>query len=155
MKTYYEIFDLAYLKSNDINEVTINFYRLLSEDKILNEQEKEYCKIFFSSNIERNKERDKSGKPIKCKYCNSTRYSERYCENCIREYLRGEFSKWSSGDETVDKFIQYNQLQASVPPFILEWISPDQFENVTYLNKGGFSKNPLRKMEKGADYGFG
>ncbi|CAB4441600.1 unnamed protein product [Rhizophagus irregularis] len=86
---------------------------------------------------------------MKCKYCNSTRYSERYCENCIREHLRGEFSKWSSGDETVDKFIQYNQLQASVPPFILEWISPDQFENITYLTDGGFSKIHCAKWKRG------
>ncbi|PKK69209.1 kinase-like protein, partial [Rhizophagus irregularis] len=86
---------------------------------------------------------------MNCKYCNSTRYSEIYCENCIREFLRGEFSKWSSGDETVDKFIQHNQLQASVPPFILEWISPDQFENITYLNKGGFGKIHLAKWKRG------
>jgi hypothetical protein len=148
-KTYYEIFDIACLKSNSINEITNNFYNLLSKNKMLNEKEKEYCKQRFERNIERNKERDKSGEPMTCKYCNLTRYSERYCVNCIRKHLMSQFSKWSSGDKTVDEFIQKNQLQASVPPFILEWIPPDQFENVTYLTKGGFSEIHCAKWKRG------
>ncbi|GBB90154.1 hypothetical protein RclHR1_01700017 [Rhizophagus clarus] len=148
-KTYYEIFDLACLKSNNVNEITNNFYHLLSVNKILNEQEKEYCKQRFVRNIERNKERDKSGKPMTCEYCNSTRYSERYCVNCIRKYLTSQFGKWSSGDRVIDEFIQNIQLQASVPPFILEWIPPDQFEDVAYLTEGGFSKIHHAKWKRG------
>ncbi|CAG8662118.1 13334_t:CDS:2 [Rhizophagus irregularis] len=152
LKTYYELYDLACLKTlNDYNEAINCFNKLLLQNKGLSEQEKEYYKLCVARNIERNKERDKSGKPMKCKYCNSTRYSKRYCENCIREYLRGEFSKWSSDDETVDKFIQKNQLQSSVPPYILEWIpfENDQFENITYLTDGGFSKIHCAKWKRG------
>ncbi|GES91876.1 kinase-like domain-containing protein [Rhizophagus clarus] len=152
LKTYYELFDLACLKTvNDYHETIRYFDKLLSQNKGLSEQEKEYCKLRVARKIETRKERDKSSKPITCEYCNSTRYSERYCENCIREHLRGEFNKWSSGDETVDKFIQNNQLQSSVPPFILEWIpfENDQFENITYLTDGGFSKIHCAKWKRG------
>ncbi|GBB90153.1 hypothetical protein RclHR1_01700016 [Rhizophagus clarus] len=150
ISTYYEIFDLACLKSSNINEITkYNFYHLLSENKTLNEQEKEYCKQRFVRNMERNKERDKSGKPMTCEYCNSTRYSERYCVNCIRRFLKSKFRKWSSGDITIDKFIQKIQMQASVPPFILEWIPSDQFKDIKYLTKGGFSKIYCAKWKRG------
>ena len=49
------------------------------------------------------------------------------------------FDKWTSKNEFIDKFIQETQLNAKHVFQILEWIPYNQFENVKFLDKGGFS----------------
>ena len=49
------------------------------------------------------------------------------------------FDKWSSKNEFIDKFIQETQLSANYKNQILEWIPYNQFKNIKYLDKGGFS----------------
>ncbi len=49
------------------------------------------------------------------------------------------FDKWSSKNEFIDKFIQETQLSANYKNQILEWIPYNQFENIKFLDRGGFS----------------
>ncbi len=49
------------------------------------------------------------------------------------------FDKWTSKNEFIDKFIQETQLNAKYVDQILEWIPYNQFTDIKYLDKGGFS----------------
>jgi len=113
--------------------------QLVEKNKEISEKEKEYCseKIIYS--LELNNALYKLGKPLECKKCNSTRYSDRYCEECISQHLQSLFSTWTSGNEIIDNFIQKCQTISSLPKFILEWIPFEQFKKVTKLTEGGFS----------------
>ena len=81
----------------------------------------------------------KKGKPRECKKCNSTRYSDRFCEECISQHLQSLFNTWTSGNEIINNFIQQCQRISSLPRYILEWIPFEQFGYVTKLTEGGFS----------------
>ena len=54
------------------------------------------------------------GKPRECKKCNSTKYSDRFCEICISLHLQSLFSTWTSGNEIIDNFIQKSQTISSL-----------------------------------------
>jgi len=46
---------------------------------------------------------------------------------------------WISGNDFIDKFIQESQLNTHDYKHVLEWIPYNRFENIEYLDKGGFS----------------
>jgi hypothetical protein len=65
----------------------------------------------------------------KCEKCN-------YLCNAI--HFRQNFINWTSGNEDIDKFIQYTQLSAHhYVSKALEWISYDRFYNIKYNEKIG------------------
>ena len=74
-----------------------------------------------------------------CDKCQTTRYSDKYCEKCISLHLQSLFNTWTSGNKIIDDFIHQCQIQSSLPKFILEWIPFDQVEDVEKLTEGGFS----------------
>ena len=115
------------------------YFSLIKENKELSENEKEFCKENFIYNFELQNARDKSGKPKECNKCNSTRYSNRFCEGCISLQLQSLFTTWTSGNNIVDNFIQQCQMKSSLPDYILEWIPFEQFDDITKLTEGGFS----------------
>ncbi|RHZ79100.1 hypothetical protein Glove_151g147 [Diversispora epigaea] len=59
-----------------------------------------------------------------CKLCNSTRF-------------KNDFDKWASENDTIDKFIQNNQLKANWYNLI-EWLPYDRFQDIKPIAKGGF-----------------
>src|SRR5437016_7213321 len=54
--------------------------------------------------------------------------------------MQQNFSKWSSGNVDIDKFIQDTQLSTDYYEKVLEWISYDRFYDIEYIAKGGFGK---------------
>src|SRR5437764_715558 len=48
------------------------------------------------------------------------------------------FKNWTSGNHSIDKFIQNAQLKAKHCEEAIEWIEYNGLENVEYLAKGGF-----------------
>ena len=62
-----------------------------------------------------------------------------WCQNCSSKRFQQEFSKWTSGNEHIDKFIQNAQLEARSASEVIEWISYNRLKNIQYLAKGGFS----------------
>lgn len=66
-------------------------------------------------------------KNLWCKYCHSKRFQD-------------NFSKWDSGDETVNDIIRKAQLNAEKACQLIEWIPYDDFENIVYIARGGFSR---------------
>ena len=63
-----------------------------------------------------------------------------YCEHCVRNYLKANFSNWTSGNNDIDNLIQKCQMESFNPAMIVEWIPYDNLQNIKYLTKGGFSK---------------
>ncbi len=48
-----------------------------------------------------------------------------------------DFPNWTSGNKFIDRFIQEDQLNSNI--LALEWIPYNRFQNIEYLDKGGFS----------------
>ncbi|GBC02945.1 hypothetical protein RclHR1_00490031 [Rhizophagus clarus] len=149
-KIYFELIYYSELHSSNYKETIEIFNKLLSENTVLSRPEKELLRDRVSRNIEREKELFKRGEPFECNYCKLTRYSMRYCENCIIQHLKSQFGTWTSGSETIDKFIRDCQSKSALPLHIIEWIPFDQFEDLTYLTDGGFAKIYTAKWKRGA-----
>ncbi len=74
-----------------------------------------------------------------CSDCNQPKTYHNWCQNCNSKIFQQEFSKWTSGNEHIDKFIQDTQLKARNIDEIIEWIPHNRLRNIQYLAKGGFS----------------
>src|SRR5438132_1564653 len=97
---------------------------------------------------------DKLGEPRECDKCQTTRYSDKYCERCISLHLQSLFKTWTSGNEIIDNFIHQCQLLSSLPEHILEWIPFNQFIKVKKLTEGGFSSIYTAKWIKGTIFDY-
>ncbi|CAB4477156.1 unnamed protein product [Rhizophagus irregularis] len=75
-----------------------------------------------------------------CGECNEPGTGEFWCQSCNAKRLKENFKNWTSGNKNIDEFIQQSQLNAFAFVKCLEWIPFENFENVTYLTRGGFSK---------------
>ncbi|GBC09204.1 hypothetical protein RclHR1_08690007 [Rhizophagus clarus] len=73
-----------------------------------------------------------------CGECNEPGTGEKWCQSCNAKRLKENFKFWTSGNETIDKFIQKSQLEATHYTNCLEWIPFEKFQNVTYMTTGGF-----------------
>ncbi|POG72688.1 hypothetical protein GLOIN_2v1592755, partial [Rhizophagus irregularis DAOM 181602=DAOM 197198] len=75
-----------------------------------------------------------------CENCNQKCLATLYCEYCVRNYLKYNFSNWTSGNNVIDNLIKNCQIETFIPSKIIEWISYNNLENIKYLTKGGFSE---------------
>lgn len=55
-------------------------------------------------------------------------------------HFKQNFKNWTSGNNSIDKFIQDSQLTATHINEALEWIPYSGFWNINYIAKGGFGK---------------
>ncbi|RHZ88725.1 hypothetical protein Glove_21g181 [Diversispora epigaea] len=69
-----------------------------------------------------------------CEECN-----QEWCKPCNSKHFKNNFDKWTSGNETIDKFIRDAQLNADYRWKVIEWIPYDRFKNIQEIAKGGFS----------------
>src|SRR5579859_7121079 len=75
-----------------------------------------------------------------CENCDQKCLATLYCEHCIRNYLKENFSNWTSGNNDIDNLIQKCQLETITPSRINEWIPYDNLQNIKYLTSGGCSE---------------
>ncbi|RIA83611.1 kinase-like domain-containing protein [Glomus cerebriforme] len=75
-----------------------------------------------------------------CGECNEPGTGGRWCQPCNAKRFKDNFKNWTSGNKDIDKFIQQSQLDAVYCEKYLEWIPFENFKDVTYITKGGFSK---------------
>uniref|UniRef100_U9T2N4 Protein kinase domain-containing protein n=1 Tax=Rhizophagus irregularis (strain DAOM 181602 / DAOM 197198 / MUCL 43194) TaxID=747089 RepID=U9T2N4_RHIID len=73
-----------------------------------------------------------------CKERKHINTSDFWCQICESKSFQKNFKNWTSGNSTVDEFIQKAQLKAKKFEEILEWIEYNKLENFEYLAKGGF-----------------
>src|SRR5947209_2166041 len=115
------------------------FLQLVERNEELYEIEKQYCRESYIYEFELNNAVYKLGRPRECDKCQTTRYSDKYCEQCISLHLQSLFNTWTSGNEIIDNFIHQCQILSSLPGHILEWIPFEEFKKVEKLTEGGFS----------------
>jgi hypothetical protein len=73
-----------------------------------------------------------------CQECNQEYTNFNWCRHCNAKRFKENFKNWTSGNEKIDKLIQESQLNASTAQ-VLEWVPYERFQDITYLNQGGFS----------------
>src|SRR5436189_65415 len=75
-----------------------------------------------------------------CENCDQECLATLYCEHCVRNYLKANFSNWTSGNDNIDNLIQECQMKTLEPRNVVEWIPYNRLQNIEYLTEGGCSK---------------
>ena len=75
-----------------------------------------------------------------CGECNEPGTGRRWCKPCNAKRFTENFKTWTSGNKDIDEFIQQSQLNAVYCTKYLEWIPFENFQDVTYITRGGFGK---------------
>jgi hypothetical protein len=75
-----------------------------------------------------------------CGECNEPGTGGSWCQLCNVKRFKENFKNWTSGNKDIDELIQYSQLNAVYFVKCLEWIPFENFQNVSYITRGGFSK---------------
>src|SRR3954451_25156106 len=83
---------------------------------------------------------DNTGAKRICENCQNECLATLYCEHCVRNYLKANFSNWTSGNNDIDNLIQQCQMETVSPSKIIEWIPYNNLQNIKYLTKGGCSE---------------
>jgi hypothetical protein len=109
-------------------------------DNSLTEEEKTKAIILNSKDYDRDKICFNSGTRRICENCDQECLATLYCEYCVRNYLKVNFSNWSSENNDIDNLIKNCQMETLHPQTIVEWIPYNNLRNVKYLTKGGFSE---------------
>ncbi|RHZ69959.1 hypothetical protein Glove_276g12 [Diversispora epigaea] len=73
-----------------------------------------------------------------CQECNQKCTGRRWRKPCNSTHFRNNFDKWTSGNDTVDKFIQDAQLEADYYYKLIQWIPSERFVGIKEIAKGGF-----------------
>ncbi|RHZ55142.1 hypothetical protein Glove_420g55 [Diversispora epigaea] len=75
-----------------------------------------------------------------CPECNQKYkpYSLWWCQPCNSTRFKKDFNKWTSGNDTIDKFIQDVQLNANNYNKFIEWIPYDRIRYAKQIAKGGY-----------------
>src|SRR5580704_9700497 len=109
-------------------------------DKTLTNDEKTKAVRLLTKIYDKDKIRYNEGTKRICENCNQECLATLYCEHCVRNYLKANFSKWTSGNDNIDNLIQDCQMKTFKPSKIVEWIPYNNLQNIEYLTKGGFSE---------------
>src|SRR5207248_5541865 len=93
-----EMISNAAVNTSDRENKKNYFLRLVKGNKELSEIEKQWCKERYIYWFELNNAVNKWGKPRECDKCQTTRYSDKLCEQCISLHLQSLFNTWISGN---------------------------------------------------------
>ncbi|POG81746.1 hypothetical protein GLOIN_2v1504950, partial [Rhizophagus irregularis DAOM 181602=DAOM 197198] len=83
----------------------------LLADKFLTEDEKTEAIKAITETYDSAKVLENSGTERICDNCNQECLATLFCEYCIRNYLKANFSNWTSGNDNIDNLIQKCQLE--------------------------------------------
>ncbi|RIA96663.1 kinase-like domain-containing protein [Glomus cerebriforme] len=125
---------------NDIHKIHEFQKQTILADKSLTEDEKAYAIRELIKAYDRNKVLFNSGTKRVCKNCIKECLATLYCECCVQNYLKANFSNWTSRNDDIDNLIQRCQLETLLPQKVVEWIPYNNLQNIEYLTKGGFSE---------------
>ncbi|CAB4435822.1 unnamed protein product [Rhizophagus irregularis] len=123
----------------DFHEYRESVKQIILADNSLTEEEKTEAIRENNKNYDREKILYNSGTRRICENCNQKCLATLYCEYCVRNYLKANFSNWSSGNNNIDNLIKNCHLETIMPDQIIEWIPYNNLQNINYLTKGGFS----------------
>jgi hypothetical protein len=72
--------------------------------------------------------------------CDEQQYSNYYykwCEPCQIDYLKTNFTNWTSGNEKIDNFIQ--EMQLKIDDSRVKWTPYDEFDSIEEITKHDFA----------------
>ena len=102
-------------------------------DESLTKDEKAYAIRDLNEIYDKNKLSFNEGEKRICEICNQECLATLYCEICVRNYLKANFSNWTSGNDNIDNLIQKCQMDSLAPDMVVEWIPYNKVQNVKYL----------------------
>jgi hypothetical protein len=106
------------------------------DDKLLTDDEKNEAIGRINKSYDRDRILYNSGSKRNCENCKQECLATLYCEFCVRNYLKENFSNWTSENDDIDNLIKKCQMETIDPEKIVEWIPYDQFQNINnYLLK--------------------
>src|SRR2546421_488658 len=114
--------------------------QIILADESLTKDEKTKAIKELNKEYDFNKIDENEGTKRICENCQDECLATLYCEICIQNYLKANFSKWTSGNNDVDNLIQKCQEKIYIPDLIIEWIPYNNLKNIKYLTKGGCSE---------------
>ncbi|EXX55994.1 Ste20p [Rhizophagus irregularis DAOM 197198w] len=89
-----------------------------------------------------------------CGECNEPGTGGHWCRPCNAKRFKENFKNWTSGNDYVDELIQHAQLDAVYHKKCLEWIPFKNFEDVTYITRGGYGKIFSARWPEGYIYSW-
>jgi hypothetical protein len=70
-----------------------------------------------------------------CENCNQECLAALYCDRCVHNYLKANFSNWTSGNDDIDNLIRECQMETLGPNNVIEWIPYNKLQNIKCLTK--------------------
>ncbi|RIB14893.1 kinase-like domain-containing protein [Gigaspora rosea] len=116
-------------------QVTKSIQQKLLNDKTLKQNQKKYLIDYLQKIDDEVSVHRQNGEKRQCEICKHSTHAKRYCEHCIRNYLRQHFKDWTSGNAMIDKIIQDCQQQTQQPHRVIEWIPFVNFKSVQRLTE--------------------
>src|ERR1044072_2121572 len=112
---------------------------LLADESLTDDEKSESIRMLTMS-CDITKTRYNRGKKRVCENCKQECLAISFCELCIRNHLKANFSNWTSGNNEIDNLIRKCQMKTCIPNKIIEWIPYNSLRNIKYLTKGGCSE---------------
>ena len=109
-------------------------------DESLTKDEKTDALRILNKTHDLNKIMFNEGEKRICENCSKECLATLYCEYCVRNYLKANFSNWTSGNDNIDNLIRECQMKTLNPGKVVEWIPYNNLQNFKYLTEGGCSK---------------
>src|SRR5438045_9757820 len=110
---------------------------ILADESLTKDEKSEAIKL-LNKDYDHFKITNNEGTKRICENCQDECLATLYCEHCVRNYLKANFSKWTSGNNDVDNIIQNCQMEMTAPNNIVEWIPYNNLQNINYLTRGGY-----------------
>ncbi|CAG8486255.1 11699_t:CDS:2 [Scutellospora calospora] len=109
----------------------------VDNDNTLTQDEKDEAKLNLTILKDRDNLLNRKGETYRCDTCDKLGYMIIWCHHCVADFLRDNASKWTSGNEYIDRQIYLAQMRGPIPEAIPEWIPYELLTNVSYLTQGG------------------
>src|SRR6266496_3804193 len=107
-------------------------------DNSLTNDEKTFAIKEENKGYDKNKIKKNEGTRRICDNCNQKCLATLYCEFCVQNYLKANFSNWTSGNNDIDNLIQKCQMETLRPNMIIEWIPYNNFDIPNRDHVAGF-----------------
>ncbi|GES76279.1 kinase-like domain-containing protein [Rhizophagus clarus] len=103
---------------------------ILADNSLTNDEKNKAIRLLNIAN-DREKVLYNEGTRRICENCNQECLATLYCEYCVRDYLKANFSNWASGNVNIDNLIQKCQIKTLLPTIWIggrydEWNSENQ-----------------------------
>ncbi|RHZ60310.1 hypothetical protein Glove_355g81 [Diversispora epigaea] len=110
--------------TNNLNEVVNEINEISISDKLGTE---ETPKVDY-------------GKYGICEECGNKNTGKNWCLQCNSQHFQRNFGNWTSENKDIDVIIQESQSNCTNYLSFVEWVPYSQFEDIKYIDKGGFGK---------------